>query len=188
VKREHLAPSHVLAIRQLADPRDTPLLDKHWGRMGQSSAERQSDIERIRSIVTKGKGSPDKGRAIFTTSCGACHVLHNEGGKIGPELTGYERDNLDFLIPAIVDPNLGIREEFTSFVLATTDGQTLTGYLAENQPQSVTMVDLAQNRVVIAREKIKTLTASPTSLMPEGLLAPYSDEQLRDLFAWLMKK
>jgi putative heme-binding domain-containing protein len=188
VKREHLAPSHVQAIRQLADPRYTPLLEKHWGRIGQSSEVRQRDIEHVRDVVTKGKGSAEKGRALFTTSCGACHTLHGEGGKIGPDLTGYERDNLDFLIPAIVDPNLGIREEFTSFVLTTTDGQTLSGYLAENQPQSVTMVDLAQNRVVIPRERIKTLAASPTSLMPEGLLAAFDDTQLRDLFAWLMKK
>jgi putative heme-binding domain-containing protein len=188
VKREHLAPSQVLAIRQLVSPQFTPLLDKHWGRLGQSSEERQRDIERIREVVTKGKGSADKGRAIYQTSCGACHVLHGEGGKIGPELTGYERDNLDFLIPAIVEPNLGIREEFTSFVLTTTDGQTLTGFIAENTPQSVTIVDLAQNRVVIPRERIKTLAASTTSLMPEGLLAAYSDDQLRDLFAWLMKK
>jgi putative heme-binding domain-containing protein len=178
----------VQAIRQLADPRYTPLLEKHWGRIGQSSEMRQRDIEHVRDVVTKGKGSAEKGRALFTTSCGACHMLHGEGGKIGPDLTGYERDNLDFLIPAIVDPNLGIREEFTSFVLTTTDGQTLSGYLAENQPQSVTMVDLAQNRVVIPRERIKTLAASPTSLMPEGLLAAYDDTQLRDLFAWLMKK
>jgi putative heme-binding domain-containing protein len=188
VKREQLAPSTVLAIRQFADPRNTPLLDKHWGRLGQSSEEKLRDIERIRGIVTTGKGDPEKGRTIFQTSCGACHTLHGEGGKIGPELTGYERDNLDFLIPAIVDPNLGIREEFTSFVLATTDGQTLTGYITENLPQSVTLVDLAQNKILIPRERIKSLTASPTSLMPEGLLAPYTDEQLRDLFAWVMKK
>ncbi len=188
VKREQLAPSHVLAIRQLADPRNTPLLDKHWGRLGQTSAQKQADMDRVRDIVAKGKGSPEKGRALFMASCGACHTLHGEGGKIGPELTGYERDNLDFLIPAIVDPSLGIREEFTSFVLTTTDGQTLTGYIAENQPQSVTLVDLAQNRILIPRERIKTLTASAISLMPEGLLAPMTDEQLRDLFAWVMKK
>ena len=188
VKREQLAPSHVLAIRQLADPRDTPLLDKHWGRLGQSTEGKLQDVERIRGILAKGKGDPEKGRALFQTSCGACHILHGEGGKIGPELTGYERDNLDFLLPAIVDPSLGIREEFTSFVLVTTDGQTLTGYITENQPQSVTLVDLAQNRIVVARERIQSLTASPVSLMPESLLAPMTDEQLRDLFAWVMKK
>jgi putative heme-binding domain-containing protein len=188
VKREQIAPAHVLAIRQLADPRHTPLIDKHWGRLGQTSEQKQRDIERIRAIITKGKGSPEKGRALFQMSCGACHMLHGEGGKIGPDLSGYERDNLDFLLPAIVDPNLGIREEFTSFVLATTDGQTLTGYLTENQPQSVTILDLAQNKVLIPRERIKTLTASPVSLMPESLLAAYTDEQLRDLFAWVMKK
>ena len=188
VKREHLAPSQVFAIRQIVDPRVTPLLEKHWGRIGQSSEARQQDMERIRGIVSKSRGDAEKGRALFQTSCGACHILHGAGGKIGPELTGYERDNLDFLIPAIVDPNLGIREEFTSFVLATTDQQILTGFLVENQPQAVTIVDLAQNRVVVPREKIQTLTASPTSLMPESLLAAYSDEQLRDLFAWLMKK
>ena len=114
--------------------------------------------------------------------------MFGEGGKIGPELTGYERDNLDFLLPAIIDPSLGVREEFTTFNLTTKDEQSLTGFLLENQPKSVTMMDTTGNKLVIAREQIQSLQASALSLMPEGLLDTLKEQQIRDLISYVTQE
>ena len=92
------------------------------------------------------------------------------------------------MLPAIVDPSLGIREEFTLQTLTTRDGQILAGFISETTPQFVTILDPAGNKTKTAREDIKSLIASATSLMPEGLLNTLSPEQTRDLFAWLMAK
>ena len=92
------------------------------------------------------------------------------------------------MLPAIVDPNLAIREEFTAFTAITRDGQTLMGFLAEQTPQSVTMRDLTGQKLLLSRADLKSLTASPVSLMPEGLLDVLGEQQVRDLFAYLTKK
>jgi putative heme-binding domain-containing protein len=116
--------------------------------------------------------------------CSSCHRLGRTGRQIGPNLTGYERDNLDFIVPAIADPSLAIREEYTTFNVVTSDGQTLTGFLIGNDALSVTVMDLSGSKHVIPRREILNLAASATSLMPEGLLAALSDTQIRDLFAY----
>ena len=96
----------------------------------------------------------------------------------------YERDNLDFILPAIVDPSLAIREEYIGFNITTTDDQALTGLVTELTKTSVTLLDIAGNKIQLARTAIKDMRASHTSLMPEGLLDAMTEQQVRDLFAY----
>ena len=188
VKKEQLTSANLLTIQGLHDAACDALLAKHWSTLKQSSAAKEARVAQVRKLITTGKGDAESGHAIFKTSCAICHTLNREGGKIGPDLSGYERDNLDFMLPAIVDPSLAIREEFTSFTVVTKDGQTLMGFLDAQTPQSVTVRDLNGQKLVLSRADVKSLTASPTSLMPEGLLDALSEQQVRDLFAYLMKK
>jgi putative heme-binding domain-containing protein len=187
VKKEHVSAGNLLAIQKLGDPQTDQLIKKHWGSLRASPQEKEDLIKNLRVTIAK-PGDAAKGRELFKAVCAACHTLKGEGGKIGPDLSGYERDNLDFMLPAIVDPSLGIREEFTLYNLTTNDGQILAGFVAETTPQFVTMLDAAGNKSKIARQDIKTLVASPTSLMPEGLLNALTPEQTRDLFSYLMAK
>ena len=188
VKKEQLTSANLLAIQSLHDAACDALISKHWSTLKQSSAAKEARVAQVRKLLTTGKGDAEAGRTIFKTMCAVCHTLNREGGKIGPDLTGYERDNLDFMLPAIVDPSLAIREEFTAFTAVTKDGQTLTGFLEAQTPQSVTMRDLNSQKLVLGRADLKSLTASPMSLMPEGLLDALSEQQVRDLFAYLTKK
>jgi putative heme-binding domain-containing protein len=188
VKKEVLTPPNLLAIQNLGDPVTQKLIQKNWGSLRPSSQAKEYKIGQVRKLVGPGKGSPEKGHEIFKATCAVCHTLNGEGGKIGPELTGYERDNMDFMIPAIVDPSLGIREEFTAFNINTKKGQMLIGLITETDPKQVTLMDLTGNKTRLAREDIKEMAAMPVSLMPEGLLDAMSEEQIRDLFAYLIKK
>ncbi|MEQ1862748.1 MAG: c-type cytochrome [Chthoniobacteraceae bacterium] len=188
VKKEQVSVSNLLAMQKLGDAQADKLIKKHWGSLRASTEEKEELIKNLRLVVTRPGGDAAKGREVFKVSCAVCHALKGDGGKIGPDLTGYERDNLDFMLPAIVDPNLGIREEFTLFNLATKDGQVLAGFVAEDTPQFVTLLDAVGNKTKIARQDIKSLVASPMSLMPEGLLNALTPEQTRDLFAYLMAK
>ena len=186
--REQVPVANLLAIQNHHDARCDELIKKHWGNLKQSSEEKDKQIANVRKLLATGKGDPQAGRALFQQTCAACHTLFGEGGKIGPELTGYERDNLDFLLPAIIDPSLGVREEYTTFNLTTKDEQSLTGFLLENQPKSVTMMDTTGNKLVIAREQIQSLQASALSLMPEGLLDAFKEQQIRDLISYVTQK
>lgn len=188
LKKEQVGATALLTIQSFKDPRCEALIGKYWGRLRQSSEEKDQKIGTVRKTLSSGTGDLVAGRELFRGLCASCHTLNGEGGKIGPELTGYERDNLDFMIPAIVDPSLGIREEFTAFNVTTKDGQVLIGFIAEKTDQAITLVDLAQNRTVIPKEQVVSAVASPVSLMPEGLIDSLTEQQLRDLFSYLTKR
>ena len=188
IKKEQVSVGNLMAIQKLSDPQTDKLLKKHWGNLRPTSEEKEKLVQNVRGLLAKAKGDPTKGHELFKTLCANCHTLNAEGGKVGPDLTGYERDNLDFLLPSIIDPSLGIREEFTAFNLTTKDEQTFTGFIAENTPKSVTILDANSTKTTVAREDIKSLAASATSLMPEGLLEALTPDQVRDLLAYVMKK
>ncbi|NOS70892.1 MAG: c-type cytochrome [Verrucomicrobia bacterium] len=188
LKKEHIPMANVLAIQGFKDTTCDALIQKHWGRLSRSSEEKERQVAQVREFLAAGKGDEQQGRVIFQRSCSTCHTLNGEGAKIGPDLTGYERDNLDFILPAIVDPSLAIREEYTAFNVETKDGQTITGFIVEQTPSAVTLTDVSGKRLVLPRRDIENLQASALSLMPEGLLDPLQPQEVRDLFAYLRKQ
>ena len=173
--------ANVLAIQGFKDAACDALIQKHWGRLTRSSEEKERQVAQVRELLAASKGEAPSGRVIFQRSCAPCHTLNGEGAKIGPDLTGYERDNLDFILPAIVDPSLAIREEYTAFNVDTKDGQSITGFITEQTPSAVTLTDVNGKRLVLPLRDIESLQASALSLMPEGLLDALQPQEVRDL-------
>ena len=184
LKKEQVSVANLLAIQNLRDPQCDALLKKHWGRLTKSTLEKEAQIMKVRKLLASGKGDPKAGREIFVVLCSNCHMLNGQGAKLAPDLTGYERDNLDFILPAIVDPSLAIREEYIAFDVTMRDQQSLTGLLVEQSPKSVTLL-IAGQRTTLPRSEVTKLQASSISIMPEGLTDALTDQQLRDLFAYL---
>ena len=170
----------------LKDEKIDKLIAKHWGKITPATAgEKLTQIRNIGSTLSKGPGDRVAGKAIFTKNCAACHTLFGEGGKIGPDLTGADRKNRAWLLTQIVDPSAVIRQEFLAYIVNTKDGRTLNGLMVEQSPETITIVDAKNVRSVVRRDQIDDLKASPISLMPEKLLEPLDERQLRDLFAYL---
>jgi putative heme-binding domain-containing protein len=188
IAREQIPVANLISMQTYHDSVIDEIIRKRWGTLRKSSEEKEKQIAKIRRVLASGKGEPTAGRVLFQKTCEVCHTLFGEGAHIGPELTGDERDNLGFLLPAIVDPSLGIREEYTTFNLTTKDDQLFTGFVKLDEPKSVTMMDTTGHKLVIAREQIQSLRASPLSLMPEGLLDSFNDQQIRDLISYVTQK
>ncbi len=89
------------------------------------------------------------------------------------------------MLANIVNPSAEIREGFENFVLETTDGRALTGFLADQDNQVVVLRTSEGQNVTVPRAEIVELRAAGQSLMPVGLLKTLTDEQARDLFAYL---
>jgi putative heme-binding domain-containing protein len=166
------------------------LVRKHWGKVrGGTPAEKQQEIARVAELLRdKPAGQAEAGKLVFTKRCATCHTLFGEGGKAGPDLTGYERTNLDFMLLAVVDPSAAIREEFTNFAVVTKDGRTLTGLVEEQNPRTVTLRGVDGQTTLVNRDDIETLAAVPVSLMPDGLMSQLTEAEIRDLFAYLMSR
>jgi putative membrane-bound dehydrogenase-like protein len=149
--------------------------------------EKDREVARLRAVARAAEGDADQGRTHFQARCANCHALKGEGGKVGPDLTGYDRSSLDFWVLNLVYPSLEIREGFGSYDVRLTDGTLANGILERRDGDEIVLRDLAGNRTKLKEANVAALDASPTSVMPEGLLVGMSDQELRDFFAFLMK-
>ena len=181
IKREDVPFDAVQRIRL----HDADAAQKVWGAVRKSSEEKEARMRDLAALLSEARGDAIRGKQLFVQSCATCHKLHGEGASIGPDLTGYERDNLHFWLLAIVDPSAGIREEYTNYELETSDGLLLTGFITERGADSVTIEDGERGRMAVRKSRIRSLKASPLSRMPEGLLDTLSEQQVQDLFAYL---
>jgi putative heme-binding domain-containing protein len=164
------------------------LIEKHWGKIGPATAgEKKARVGGIRTSLGLAKGDPAKGKELFKQHCGNCHTLFGEGSKVGPELTGTDRRDLDFLLTSIVDPSAVVRREFMSHVIRTVEGQMVTGLVAEATPTSVTVLDAKNQRTTFARSDIESMKPAAQSLMPEKLLDALDAQQVRDLVSYLQQ-
>jgi putative heme-binding domain-containing protein len=130
------------------------------------------------------KADVSRGRALFERTCTLCHTLYGSGGNVGPDLTGSNRANLDYILTEILNPNEIMQEAYHLVVLTTRDGRTVSGIVAAEDAQQVTLRVIGQD-TVIAKSEIQSREKLPVSMMPEGLLKALSDEEVRDLISYL---
>ncbi|MGA0029514.1 MAG: PVC-type heme-binding CxxCH protein [Opitutales bacterium] len=185
----HITADIARALLRHADPEINAAVDRLWKPLLVTglTPEKDREVARLRALARAGEGDATRGQAHFLARCANCHVLKGAGGDVGPDLTGYDRTSLDFWVLNIVYPSLEIREGFGSYDVRLKDGSVAHGILERRDGGEIILRDLAGNRSRIKEDKIATLIASPTSVMPEGLLAGMSDQDLRDFFAYLMR-
>jgi putative heme-binding domain-containing protein len=159
---------------------------KHWGELATASNEAlRAEVEKLLTVVSQGSGNPYAGKKLYMQSCGKCHKLFTDGGQIGPDLTSYKRDDLRGILASVVNPSAEIREGFENYLVQTTDGRTLNGFIAEQDAQVIVLRGVDGQSLSLPRDEIEDLRAVPVSLMPLGLLKNQSDQQIRDLLAYL---
>lgn len=186
--REALTAFHARQIRGFEDAELTRLLTETWGDLRESAAEKAATIGRWKNELTPAtlaSGNKSAGRAIYTQLCASCHTLYGEGTSLGPDLTGAGRDNIDHLLENIVDPSAVVTADFQLTTVKLKDGRVLSGFVAAQTAQTITLRGMGQSHS-LERAEIASTERSSQSLMPEGLLETLSPEQRRDLLAYLM--
>jgi putative heme-binding domain-containing protein len=168
------------------DPGLAGRVEKLWGQVRTAtSREKQGRIQAVSQALARGPGDPVRGKPLAVKNCLNCHQLFGEGEKVGPDLTAADRKNLDVLLPNVIDPSAVIREGYQQYVVATADGRLYTGLLADDTADKVTVLDAKGVRTPLLKKEVEAVTRSDASLMPEGLLDGLSEQELRDLFAFL---
>jgi putative heme-binding domain-containing protein len=185
-------PAKEIAVDQLRvvsahnDKELNALVRKHWGNISAGTPEEKlAEMRRFNNDLNAGQGNPAQGKLLYKKLCANCHQLFGDGEKIGPDLTTANRKDRDFLLASIVDPSAVIRREYLSHVIQTTDGRVLTGLIVERTPGKLTFVNAKAERVSLAPSQIESLSESPVSVMPEGLLNGMRPQEVRDLFGYL---
>ena len=177
----------VRQIRGLNQPELTKELERVWGVSRETPADKLALQAKYKALIeNKQLPAPDSGhgRVIFTQTCGVCHTLFGSGGKIGPDLTGSNRADIDYLLHNIVDPNAEIPNDYRTTMMELKDGRTLVGIANQQDPKVVGIVT-PNETLTIPRDEIKDIKTLDISMMPEGLLTPWSDSDIRDLVSYL---
>ena len=180
-------PMHFVRRAQLhSDEVIDQLVKKNWGDIqGTATAEMKESLRHYTEVIGVGSGNPYNGKKLFSNSCGKCHVLFTQGGKIGPDLTAFKRDDLRRMLVNVLNPSIEIREGYENHAVLTADGRALNGFIEDQDAQVVVLKAADGQRTVIKRDDIDETRVLPTSVMPEGLLKELSNQQIRDLFAYL---
>ena len=160
-----------------------------WGPITRVSSEKAAAIAKYTTILSDdaiATADTAHGEQMFTELCAVCHQMFGEGGLIGPDLTGSNRTELDYLLTNILDPSGDIQDVYQTLMVTTRDGRTYSGTVATKSPRSMTLRVVGQDEVVIAQSDIQSFDYFPLSMMPEGLLDPYTDDEVTNLVAYLM--
>ena len=187
IRKEDVPEQIVRQLRLLNDANITNITSRLWPEVRfASNSEKNNQISKVANLLQSGVGNPDPGRLIFMNACGACHRLFSQGGTLGPDLSGYDRKNINDMITNIVDPGAYVREGFVTYRITTVDGRILSGTIAERNGNTVRLKLASGESLTLTETDIKEMQVQP-SIMPDNLLDPLSDQQIRDLFAYLTK-
>ncbi len=159
-----------------------------WGPIDQRAGDKDALDARYRELLTPqavSQANAGEGRRVFATACGACHQMYGEGGLVGPDLTGSNRTNLDYVLSNVLSPGEEIQDDYRMVIVTMRDGRTHIGSIASETERLVTMRLVGQPAVVLTRSDIQSLEESNMSLMPEGLFGPLSDQDVLNLVAYL---
>lgn len=174
-------------MQNLNDPAIRKKIGEVWGTVRRTAADKANLIRQYRRLA-RTTSEPETlrplGRAVFAKTCAQCHTLFGTGGKVGPDLTGSNRANLEYLLSNVVDPSAVLGKDYVASVVRTKRGRVLTGLIRNETKTSIELIT-ADQTMTVPRSEIESIMPSGKSMMPDDLLKPLSENEVRALVAYL---
>ncbi|MBL9131709.1 MAG: c-type cytochrome, partial [Verrucomicrobiaceae bacterium] len=149
-----------------------------------SSSNRKEIIAQYAAVMTLA-GDAARGSKVYETACMVCHKHKDRGNDVGPNLGTIQGWTAEQLVTNILDPNREVSPNFSLYLIETNDGRTLSGLIASETAGNLTLKRADGGTDTVLRSEIKSLTSPGISLMPEGLEAAITPQQMADLIAYL---
>jgi putative heme-binding domain-containing protein len=136
-----------------------------------------------------GKADPDAGRRVFESpklaGCYKCHRVEGRGADIGPDLSLIGRTERKWIVESILQPSAVVAPHYQAWKIELTDGRTLTGLLVGTHLDKSVYIDEKGNRFEVLATEVADIRAAKNSIMPDGLLDGLTDQEIKDLIAYL---
>ena len=175
-----LGPENPAAIRMLAtrqEPAET--------RTPEPQRAAQARFDRFRTLASQ-PGDISRGKQLAQASCFICHQVQGEGIAIGPDLSGAGAMGIDSLLRNILTPNEQLESGYYRHDIRLSDGTFASGFLSSESAETLTLRRIGADDLVIPRANIASHQIAKRSLMPEGLIDGFTDQQVSDLFQYLL--
>jgi putative heme-binding domain-containing protein len=130
-------------------------------------------------------GSMERGRSVFVKVCATCHRAEAQGVDVGPNLATVTGRTTEDLLIHILDPNREVAPIYVNYNVATTDGRVVSGIIADESANAVTLKRAEGVTEIVSRPLIDEITSTGLSLMPEGLEKGLEPQAMADLIAYL---
>lgn len=148
------------------------------------SASRREVVEKYQASL-KGTGNREAGAVAFGRVCAGCHAFAGQGTAIGPDLAALTDTSHEAMAIAVFDPNREVDARYLNYIAALKDGRVLTGILATETANAITLKRQLGQQDVVLRGDLEGLRGSGLSLMPEGLEKDMTPAEFADVLAFL---
>jgi putative membrane-bound dehydrogenase-like protein len=182
-----ISPDLASRIQGLHDEQVTARLSEVWGELRDTPEDRRERMSQLRGHLDSAEWSQadaSHGRALFAQNCARCHVLFGEGAKVGPDLTGSQRANFEYLLENLVDPSAVVGRDFRMSIVVTEDGRTLSGQIV-SRDERILVLQTPTEQLTLPVAEVLSVQETTLSPMPDGLLDRLTPAEVRDLFAYL---
>ena len=149
-----------------------------------TSSDRSQVINAYRRALEL-SGEPERGSGVFKKACATCHKAENVGVDVGPNLATITGRSPEDLLIHILDPNREVAPPYFNYNAALADGSVLSGLIADESANSVTLKRAEGATDVVPRGRIEAISSTGLSLMPEGLEKGLEPQDFADLIAYL---
>jgi putative heme-binding domain-containing protein len=188
IPRSEVTAYDARAIHSLGDEALSARVSEVWGEIRQTPQDRHDAMvslkQKLQAVDSK-SANLSEGRMTYQNLCGKCHKLYGDGQTIGPDLTGSNRNNLDYLIENVIDPSAVVSKDYRVSLLRMDDGRLLNGVIVSRNERTL-QLQTQTELLVIDQDEIEEIKLTSQSPMPEGQLENLTDTQVRHLFAYLM--
>jgi putative heme-binding domain-containing protein len=182
-----LADLDAARLQQLEKHSDQTLRERAKPLLAKARLGRRPDVVDAYRSALAAEGDASRGRTVFSRVCASCHRLEGVGHEIGPSLASFRNRGSEAILINVLDPNREVNPQFVNYVLVTQDGRSLTGLVASETANSVTLKRADDATDTVERADIEELHATGLSIMPEGLEKQIDVGQMTDLLTYLLK-
>lgn len=183
-----LSPFLVRQLSAFEDAEINALIKSAWGDVNAPKADLAERTKKYKALLTPtalAKGDLAKGKMLFMATCGACHKLFGEGQSVGPDITGSNRADLNYLLENVLDPNAVIGKAYQLNLFTMKDGRVMSGVIKDENPAAVKIAMMGGVEFTLPQADIARREVSKLSTMPEGLFDALQPEMVIDLVKYL---
>jgi len=183
-----VSPALMRQMRAHGNAEITQRINALWGEPREMPANLPRAIRRWKFALTPerlSRADLSYGRHVFANTCGTCHKLFDGGVALGPDLTGSNRVNLDYLLENVLAPNSIVGNAYQLNVITTKDGRAFSGMVTSENTEQIQIAQAGGATVTLSANEIKERQILKQSMMPEGLFDAIPEDDVAALVAYL---